>query len=185
MNGYRRTAALSAAALLAGTTACNAVSGADSIDFTADPAGACPGTSLSIGVGQALPAISGNTNGHTDKFKGASGSYAASCMNCDCQSDSTYSGPDLIYAVTPSASGTLSLTLNATYGSWQLHVRTACDGNTAADEIACVWGYNPGFTASTPDAMSFPVTSGATYYVAADSWDGSSAGAFTLTISLN
>jgi hypothetical protein len=185
--GYRRAATFAAAAALSAAPGCNALSGADTIDFTGstDPAGACPGASVSIDMGQALPAIADDTTGHTDKFKGASGNYAASCMNCDCQGTGTYSGPDLIYAITPSASGTLSLTLDATYPAWQLHVRTTCDNNTTADEIACVWGQNPGFSAGNPDAMSLSVTAGTTYFVAADSWDGSSAGSFTLTVSLN
>ena len=95
-----------------------------------------------------------------------------------------YAGPDLVYAVTPSDSGTLSVTLDATYADWQLNVRTKCAGNTPSDEVACVWGNNPGTSVNNPYNLSVLVAQGTTYYVVANSWAGAFFGPFTLTLSL-
>lgn len=145
--------------------------------------GTCPGESVSVKPGLTFPLIVGNTTGASDKITGSKGNYPG-CTNCDCMMSTTYTGPDLVYAVTPSASGTLSVTLDATYSDWQLNVRTKCAGNTPSDEVACVWGYDPGSTAANPNDLSFPVIQGTTYYVFANSWDGVSVGQFTLELSL-
>lgn len=49
-------------------------------------------------------------------------------------------GPDLIYPVKPNQDGTLVVTLKADYQGHYLHIRTACNGSTVADEIACDFG---------------------------------------------
>jgi hypothetical protein len=84
-------------------------------------------------------------------------------------------GPDLVYAVTPSASGTLSANLTTNITSAWLHLRKTCS-NTKGDEIACDHGGN---TAS----WMYSVNGGTTYYVVVDSWQGASS-MFTLTLSL-
>lgn len=143
----------------------------------------CPGASVNIDPGETLPLIHGDTTGATDKFKEVSGNYPSCANNCDCVSDPSYNGRDLVYAVTPSASGTLSVTLDATYADWQLNVRTKCDDNPA-NEVGCVWGNNPGSSAANPNNLSVFVAQGTTYYVVANSWNGAFFGPFTLQLSL-
>jgi hypothetical protein len=96
----------------------------------------------------------------------------------NCQAN-TWPGNDLVYAVTPATTGMLTVTMNATYLSGLLHVRTACPG-TASTEIACDFSGTPG---NLPQAK-FMVTGGTPYYVVADSYGGR-AGMFTLTFMLN
>ena len=217
----RRTRAMMAAlwvTVLAGGAACNAISGADSVEFTGEPTGsvissssssssgsggsstssssssgggtngdpgACPGESMSINLGQTLPLISGNTTGATDKFTGSNGTYDTTvCPHCDCMASTTYSGPDMVYAITPSASGTLNVTLVPSYDDWQFNVRTTCSGNKPSDEVACTWGNFGGAYADKPGDLSIAVTQGTTYYVVANSWNGSAVGTFDLHISL-
>jgi hypothetical protein len=125
---------------------------------------------VSIAHGQTIP-LQGTTANATDKFMGA-----AAKGNCGV---GNFTGPDLIYAVTPTASGMLTASLDASYANSYVHVRTKCTGNMVSDEIACEYSTTPG-----TDTTTFAVTSGTTYYVAADSWMNMS-GTFTLTLSLN
>ena len=189
--------------VLAGGAACNVISGANSVEFTGEPTGSstssssssgggtngdpgtCPGEGMSIDLGQTLPVISGDTTGATDKFTGSNGTYDTTvCPHCDCMASTTYSGPDMVYAVTPSASGTLSITLVPSYDDWQFNVRTTCSGNTPSDEVACTWGNFGGDYADKPGDLSITVTQGTTYYVVANSWNGTAVGTFDLHVSL-
>jgi hypothetical protein len=95
-----------------------------------------------------------------------------------------YNGPDLVYAVTPTATGTLSVTLDASYNAWHLNVRTKCAGNTLSDDIACLWGDYAGNSATNPYTLNLLVAQGTTYYVFANSWDPNFFGPFSLYLSL-
>jgi hypothetical protein len=117
-----------------------------------------------------MASYTGSTVGDSDKFTGD-----ANVGNCV---QGNYPGPDAVYAVAPTASGMLTASLNTSYASPFIHVRTVCPGATS-NEIACGYSNSPGTT-----SVTFPVTSGQTYYVAADSWANMS-GSFTLTLSLN
>ncbi len=121
--------------------------------------------------------LTGDTTNATDKFTTAnSGNCAAN----------TYMGADLIYAVTPGADGTLTATLTTDYTDTLLHVRTACPGppppmfGPPTDDVACDYTNGKGQAAM----ITLSVTTGTTYYVAADSW-GKTSGTFTLVLSLN
>jgi hypothetical protein len=130
----------------------------------------CPGKPETVSKGTPL-VVMGNTSGASDKFM-----TAATIGNCI--GGATLFGPDLVYAVTPTASGMLTASLNANYTRPWLHVRTSCPG-TPADEISCEYGQNAG----TLMAPTVAVTGGSTYYVVADSWQNGS-GTFTLTVTL-
>ena len=131
----------------------------------------CPGEAVSLSKGTPVT-ISGNTTGATDKFTG--GGAVGTCMQ------GTFPGPDLVYAVQPQTSGTLTATLNANYNDSLLHIRSACPG-TAADELACNYLLAP---KPPPLDVTLAVTSGQTYYVVADSFDNTS-GPFTFVLALN
>jgi len=111
----------------------------------------------------------GNTSGATDKFTGDP--MIGNCFS------GAHPGPDLIYAVQPSAAGTLTVTLTTTYTDGLLHLRTSCPGSVA-DEVAC-----HAQSTSGAQSVSLSVKPGTTYYVAADSYNNTS-GAFTLTFKL-
>lgn len=89
----------------------------------------------------------------------------------------TWVGPDWVYAVTPEASGVLTLSLNTTCDDPILHVHLDCPGNKS-NETACQYRTSAGVVGS-----SITVLAGVTYYVAVDSWNNSS-GSFTLNLSL-
>lgn len=114
--------------------------------------------------------VTGDTAGATQKFAGN-----ASVGNCYA---GNHPGPDLVYAVQPSASGTLSVTFTPTYDDGMVHVRTSCPGSVM-DEVGCHAGNAPNMAQS----LSLQVKNGATYYVAAGTYAGTS-GPFTLMFSL-
>ena len=135
--------------------------------------GTCPGESVIIDLGATPITLQGDTTGASDKFvDDQSGLPGSDCLG------GSYAGPDRVYAVTPSASGTLTATLTATYAAPYIHVRTACPG-IPSDEVACQW------SDSEPNTVTLAVTSGTTYYVVADGWGGGDVGgSFTLALSL-
>lgn len=114
--------------------------------------------------------IMDDTTGATDKFDDAPGGKG-NCVN------GNYPGPDLIYAVTPDADGTLTVKLTANYDDPYVHVRTKCPGGKG-DEIACEYRNDSGTV-----QRSFNVKAKEIYYVAADGWSDDF-GAFTLELSL-
>jgi len=132
----------------------------------------CPGTTIHLDPGQSVT-INDTTTGAADDFQGSSSQSAGICID-----NPNANGPDLIYAVTPSADGTITATLFAAYNKSFVRVRTACPGTTA-DERACY--YTSGSNGTT--MITFGVTGGSTYYVAADSYGGSFGG-FSLTLGL-
>jgi hypothetical protein len=82
--------------------------------------------------------------------------------------------PDLIYAVTPPADGTLVLSI---FSEWDagLYVRTACED--AATEQSCV---DQGGNNAT-EVLRLGVTAGTTYFVYVDGYTTESFGPFDLT----
>jgi hypothetical protein len=135
----------------------------------------CPGESVSVAPGQTV-SIQGDTTGATDEFTGT-----ANLGNCN---GKLVRSPDLVYAVTPGASGTLNAGMDpmntSTYVYPLIRIRTECPG-TAVDEIACEAGTKRSV------ATTATVTGGTTYYVVADGWDPEGqtvSGPFTLTLSL-
>ena len=134
---------------------------------TADP-DTCPGEPVAVALGAPVT-VMGNTSGATDKFTGDP--MIGNCFS------GAHPGPDLIYAVQPSAAGTLTVTLTTTYTDGLLHLRTSCPGSVA-DEVAC-----HAQSTSGAQSVSLSVKPGTTYYVAADSYNNTS-GAFTLTFKL-
>jgi hypothetical protein len=118
--------------------------------------------------------IVGDTSspGISDKFQ-ATGANVGNCNG------STYQGPDLVYAVTPTVSGMLTASLNGSYYHQVVRVHSACSG-LASTELACQFAYMNNATGPT---NAIPVTGGTVYYVIADSWSSGS-GSFTLTITL-
>jgi len=129
----------------------------------------CPGAAVSIGAGTTIVPVSGSdtTNGYTDDTFG-------SCSL-------TAGGADRVYAVTPTASGTLTVSVgyasNGTtdicaanindVGCWDrvLYARTTC--TDTATELGCS---DKG--ALDVETITFAVTAGTTYYVFVDGYDG-------------
>lgn len=126
----------------------------------------CPGTPIDLAPG--IFVITDTTSGANDTVQDAQG--VGICGN------GTYSGADLIYAVTPIVSGTLEATSDTSFGSHFATIRTACPGGTV---LACDYGT----TSLSNDDLQVDVVAGTTYYVVVDSW-GNTAGAFTLTLTL-
>jgi len=152
------------------STSSASASSASASSSTGSP-GTCPGEPVSLAPGHTVT-VNGNTTGASDKF-----TAAASTNGCF---GTTRKGADLIYAVTPTASGTLTAALYSDYLDPLLHARTACPG-TVANEVACQSA--DGSVNMFESVIKFAVTSGATYYVAADSWNSTS-GVFRMTFSL-
>jgi hypothetical protein len=85
--------------------------------------------------------------------------------------------PDLVYAVTPSADGTLVLSLTSEWDGG-LYVRTACD--EPQSEVLCVDQLGDDAT----EVLQVGVTSGTTYYVFVDGYTTESYGAYELASQL-
>jgi len=130
----------------------------------------CPGAPISINTGDML-VIQGDTTGASDEFQSAMGGTPGNCPG------GPGLGPDVVYAVTPSANGKLTVSLDATFSHAWVNVRTQCPGTTQ-DQVACYFGIGAG-----PFSVQFDVTSGVTYYVAPDSWQNNW-GQFTLKLSM-
>jgi cysteine-rich repeat protein len=125
----------------------------------------CPGTPIALAPGTFT--VTGTTVGANDSMQDSGD--AGSC-------NGSWPGVDLVYAVTPSVGGTLTVTLNSDYGVHYLHARTACPAGPVVD---CDFGVS----ADVDDTLGFAVAAGGTYFVVVDSWGGTS-GSFTLTLQL-
>ena len=132
----------------------------------------CPGTAIHLAKGMPVT-VNGDTTGATDKFVDYPGGLPGSCGSMS----KIWTGPDFVYAVEPQASGSMTLNLTSQYDNPVIHVRTDCNGGPAT-EISCERLYTPGFV-----SLSMAVVAGTTYYVAADSSNGSF-GTFSLTFTL-
>lgn len=88
-------------------------------------------------------------------------------------------GPDVIYAVTPTAPGLLTATMVAEFDTHYLHIRTDCPGMDSS-EIACDFGY----MTSKPDIATIPLQVGMVYFVIADG-HANAGGKFTLSLVLS
>ena len=128
----------------------------------------CPGTPISLGP---APLVIHDTTTGANDTSGQTSDLGTCFLG-------TWPGVDLIYAVTPTVSGQLQATLEATYNGHYLLARSECPG--ATEDLACDAHQGSG----SPDQISFAVTAGTLYYVRVDSYQ-STAGGFTLTLTLN
>jgi cysteine-rich repeat protein len=126
----------------------------------------CNGTAIKLTPGETMR-IAQSTAGADDTFQHAAG---GGCITAD------YPGADLIYAVSPTANGTLHARLDASYNTHVLRARDAC---VEKNDLDCDYHAFNG----TPDQISFSVNAGSTYYVIVDSYQSTS-GPFELTLSL-
>lgn len=122
----------------------------------------CPGIPVSV-----TPAL-GQTVGGTIAM--STNSYQGSCGG---------NGADLVYAVTPMATGVLTLEMLGVANDVDpvLYVRDACD---AGNELGCV---DKTFGGGS-ETLVLPVMAGQTYYVFADTYSSSSMGDFLLAVDL-
>lgn len=111
--------------------------------------------------------------GVTMTIDGSTASYAATYNSSGCSG----SAPERVYAVTSHVSGTMTAKITASWGSGSplLYVRSAPCASGA--ELACV-----NKNSATPDTLTWPVTSGATYSLFVDGFN-SGKGLYTLTLS--
>jgi cysteine-rich repeat protein len=129
----------------------------------------CPGTPIEVGPEQII--VSDTTVGANDTIDTLETGVGY------CSNPGTFFAPDLIYAITPTGPGTLTVELEAGYGEHWLHLRQAC-GNTGA--IGCDFGNTPAET----DVIEVEVIEGSTYYAVVDGWNDA-AGPFELRIQLH
>ena len=130
---------------------------------------ACPGTGYRLAATAAAPgkvSFAGDTGGLSN-----GGGSATGCF-------STGSGPNAIYAITPTVSGSLSLSLLADFGGAMLHVRRECGDN--ATQADCVGSDDT----LVPLAADIPVVAEQTVYVFVDSKSTSAKGLYTLDATL-
>ncbi len=128
----------------------------------------CPGTSIPLGPGTFT--INDDTSTSTTDNVNTAGGPGTGCPA------GAYPGVDLVYAVTPTQSGTITAKLTATYANHYVHVRSDCPGVV---DIACAYDG----AANTTDTVTFAATQGTVYIVIVDSWQ-SQAGPFTLTLTM-
>ncbi len=128
----------------------------------------CPGTPVPMDAGVLV--VTASTVGADDTLRDTQG--AGPCP------DGTYFGPDLIYAVTPTVSGTLTVQLDADYPDHFLVLRTSCP-SSASDVLDCDYDSDR----HDVDEVETSVEAGETYFVVVDSY-GESSGDFSLRIVL-
>lgn len=124
----------------------------------------CDGTAVAVSPGM------GQTVGGTISM--STNSYQGSCGG---------DGPDWVYAITPAATGILTLEMLGVSNDVDpvLYVRSApCEGGT---ELGCA---DQTFAGSS-ESLAISVTGGTTYYVFADTYDSSSVGDFLLAADLS
>jgi cysteine-rich repeat protein len=111
--------------------------------------------------------------GVTMTIDGSTASYAGTYASTGC----TGSGPERVYAVTSHVTGTMTAKITASWGTGSplLYVRGAPCASGA--EIACV-----NKNSTTPDTLTWPVTSGTTYSLFIDGFNGGK-GTFQLSLS--
>lgn len=114
----------------------------------------CPGVPVSIPVGEFH--VTGTTVGATH---GASPD--------DCEGADT--APDVVYAITPEATGSLIFDVSDTFGT-KAYLRTSCDDEKS--QIACAW-----------ISGVAPVEKGKTYYLFVDGFEAAS-GSFSIGFTL-
>lgn len=151
-----------------------------------DPSlGVCPGQPHTIDPGATFLLASENnlfTTGYADTHE------SNVCGN--------FEGPNRVHAFTPTAAGTLSVTIGldeaqeiichnatSTPGCWDhvLYARTACD--EPATEIGCADEINNETNPS--ETLSFPVEANVPYYVFVDGYDATAFGPYNLLVELN
>ena len=124
---------------------------------------ACPGIGVTVApdMGQT---VGGTISMSQDNYQGSCGG----------------GGRDFVYAVTPSLSGLLTLEMLGVSDDVDpvLYVRDGCESGA---ELACADRTFGGGS----ESVVIPVTGGATYYVFADTYDGSSVGDFLLAADLS
>jgi cysteine-rich repeat protein len=131
-------------------------------------ASACPGMGYRLKATAATPGTV-SFAGDTTSLTNAGGS-AVGCTPSG-------SGPNAVYAITPSVSGSIALNLLANYPGALLHVRREC--SDSATQFDC----RVADTTLTPITTTVPVTADETIYVYVDG-DTSSKGLFTLDAKL-
>ncbi len=136
-----------------------------SLSLHLTPAGdTCPGIPVAVDTGTDVT-VMGDTSVASAEYKGTG--------NCT----TSASTKEIVYAVTPSQNGTLTVTMNPTFDG-QLYARsgscTATAGQVACSEVGGV---------GVAETISFPVTSSTKYSVFADGKNGS-AGTYSLTFHL-
>ncbi|HVY46907.1 MAG TPA: hypothetical protein VHB21_13560, partial [Minicystis sp.] len=129
------------------------------------PGDTCPGVPIAIAPGDVITA-GGDTSIATANYKGT-GACGASGTK------------EIVYAVTPSADGTLSVTLTPSFDA-QLYARTgSCTSSTAGEQLGC--SDAPG--AGAVESLALPVAAGAAVSVFADGAAGQ-AGPYTISFEL-
>lgn len=88
-----------------------------------------------------------------------------------------HGGNDVIYAYTPTTSGTIKIEMPNVVGWTGMFVYTDCS-NIGVSYAACAVGVSPG----TRLIDNFPVTAGQTYYILLSSWPSPQTFAYTLNI---
>jgi hypothetical protein len=116
--------------------------------------------------------VTGDTSGATDNFSGLN--YAAACRR------SFFDARDLVYQYTATATGTVTATISpeASFDAALMLLQGTCGA------AQCVRFADSG-GAGVPEAFSFAVTAGQTYFLVVDSWNQempNTFGRFTLTV---
>jgi hypothetical protein len=129
------------------------------------PGDTCPGVSVAIDPGDVITA-GGDTSIASPNYKGT-----GAC--------STSGTREIVYAVTPSADGMLTVTLDPAFDA-QLYARSgSCTSSTTGTQLGC--SDNPG--SGTEETIAFAVTGGTTYSVFADGAPNES-GPYTISFQL-
>jgi cysteine-rich repeat protein len=125
----------------------------------------CPGDPYDIAMGQTL-SLAGTTSGQT-------GDYSSYCGN------GTGSGPDVVYAFTPIASGTMSITLveNSNGLNGVIYAQQTCGDPSVESFINCQ------DTGSGAESFAFHAEQDTTYHVFVDGRDATE-GDYLLEVSL-
>lgn len=133
-----------------------------------DPDSCSAAAIIELGLGGS-EVVTGNTVGAADDV-------TTSTSTAECGAG-TRVGPDHVWRVIPKASGSLTVTLDASYVDHFLHLRSACPGST---DLGCDYASS----ASTNDDFVVSVEQGTTYWVIVDGWSSTVGGSYTLTVSL-
>ncbi|MDP1829706.1 MAG: hypothetical protein Q8L48_40950 [Archangium sp.] len=125
------------------------------------------------------PVLAG-TAGVTGDTSGATDNYSALTYPAACRGRGFFDARDLVYQYTATATGTMTATVSpeATFDAALLLLQPACGA------AQCV-RFADGAGAGVPEAFSFAVTAGQTYFLVVDSWNRempNTFGRFTLTV---
>jgi cysteine-rich repeat protein len=151
---------------------CKSVNG----DTSPVAAGAsCPGQTVHVWGGATTVTGTGTTTTYPNTWKDTD----SSCKKIT----NVNNAPDHVYAVTVHKTGTLTVsTQNATFNV-ELLARTICTDATTTTAAMCA-NVNTTNAAPYDETISFPVTSGTTYYAAVDGASVSAKGDYTIVFSL-